>query len=614
MNINTIYVLRLLAAFLLFVGASSCSQEEICPANGKVLPTGKYPLALTASVEGLASRTAGKDVWNDGDAIGVKIYSPEGIAYPVTGKYFLNPDGTVNKTENPLSWPYPDGFVKAWLPYVGEAEVKAVSIADQSEGLEVYDFLTAKSEEKKYTETVDLVFKHQMAKVSCILVKDDGISDKEWETKKVYVAGYTTAKFSNGDLAGEVDGWIRTNFDDEVSGSEKARYEALVVPRDMSEKEFIKVEITVTHNETMDVPKALIYSPTSEKLEAGKHYVYTITVKKDRLEVKSVSANWTDEGKWHPAEPAVFRVNLPKGHGQELIYSDNVIEKNEDYILVKGNRFDISYVVDNENIKNALRLVGDSDRDIMSRDVVGNRYVFSYYLLSEEVTLEYVEYIQVGDYYYDDGTWGHRKLKGLKKPAGIIFRSGAGVSGTNVDVPENYDNRLSTIHGYAVAMHDAANDAITWGASGSGNKYSIPGIPFNNKGYDEANYLYTGYNYTKYIVEWGINGKLDYKAAKAVTDYRMSTDENEPAAPEQSSGWYLPTVEQLKDIKNIPDRARLFEDVEGEDLIANSNNGRYWTCIVCSGTQLWIYRFDGDGRSQGVPKSNASFVRAVLTF
>ncbi|MDE6383562.1 MAG: fimbrillin family protein, partial [Paramuribaculum sp.] len=208
MKFNNKHIIRSAAAILLCVGLASCSQDELDLGTGQTLPDGKYPLKITASVEGLASRSDSKDSWNDDDLIAVKIYPSNGVAFPVTGKYFLNTDGSVKRTQNPLSWPHIVGTVKAWFPYLNENEVKTVSLANQSEGIVDYDFLIAESKDRKYSETIDLVFKHQMAKVSTTLVRGDGISEEEFATARLYYSGFTSADFSETGVTADKIGQI----------------------------------------------------------------------------------------------------------------------------------------------------------------------------------------------------------------------------------------------------------------------------------------------------------------------------------------------------------------------------------------------------------------------
>lgn len=630
-----IYMMRTVAALLLCVVAISCSQNDPDPGEGKPLRPGQYPLTFVASVEGLASRAAGHDAWEDGDEIGIRIGT-----YPKVGHYTLNADGTVMSAENALDWQTTaPSTVKAWFPYVALDQSKTIEMDNQTAGLEPYDFLTAIAEDQVYTKTVNMNFKHQMAKVSCQLVKDDELSDAEFESAKVSIAGYTVASFSDGVLTGSYkDGSSDNKWITPFYGGQ-SDYEALIVPQDMTGKEFIKIEITARHNGNA-VRKALIYTPDEGALQpqAGLHNKYKITVKKDRLEVQSIKASWEDDGDWHPAGPAVFHVNIPQGDDiPTLTFSDNV-KKEGNNLLVTGNRFSIYYEVTDDNNDNLLKgfpiskTTGDSDNNKATRTVTKiaeNKFIyeFSYYILSEEVTLEYGDFVQVGDYYFSDGSWGPLELKGKNTPIGVVLRVGAGGYGNFVDKPADYG--WEKINGYAVALNDATENMIKWGAEAKAvetySSYSAESTP------------YSGYKITKDIKSWGEGGKdkkkHDYDAAKAALEYRTVVDGIELNAPEgKSSGWYLPTPQQLVDIQNIPHRAELFNKVQGKDVKSGIiekevvKNGTieiqeltisYWSCLESGATQAHIWHFDeGESSTTKVKKSTVEpfYVRAVLTF
>lgn len=610
MNLNKIHtLLRSVGAISLCAVAVACSDNEPVTGEGELLPPGRYPLTFVASVEGMTSRAETHDSWVDGDEIGIRIGD-----YPKVGRYMLNADGTVMSAVDALDWQtIVPTTVTAWYPFVDFNKTMTVSVDDQSEGLEPFDFLTGVAENQIYNKSVSMNFSHNMAKVSCTLAKDDGISVEEFQSVKVSFAGYTVASFSNGVLEGsykdnsEDNKWITPLYD-----TKQKDYEALIVPQDMTEKEFIKVEFTANVNGHY-IDKTLIYTPGPgiAGLQAGCSYSYKIIVKKDRLELAFKEPSWDDDGEWHPAEPASFRVYLPKVDGLELFFSENVTRYG-DNIIVEGNRFEISYVVDSENSKKALCIKGNSDRDIMSRSVDDkNRYVCSYYLLSEEVTLEYIDYVQAGDYYYDDGTWGHPKLKGDKNPIGVVFRSGAGGTGDQLDKAENYNNEdLKTIHGYAVALYDAANGFIKWGSAGKVTSFDYV------SGFSESarpKTPYTGYIYTMGVRDWGeANPKLTYEAVRAALDYRKDEDTPAPAA---SSGWYLPTLLQLIDIENLPDRTRLITEAPGTDLKNGSNDDLYWSCFPTSSANAQTWIFNGTDSHKSTSRTKASaYARAVLTF
>ncbi|MDE6582743.1 MAG: fimbrillin family protein, partial [Duncaniella sp.] len=164
-NIN---ILLPMAALLLCLAATSCSQDDF--EQGTPLAPGQYPLDLTVSVEGMKSRADGKERWKAGDEIGVRIGSDTNL-----GRYTLNSDGSVNidNSAKILHWKTTSpATVKAWYPADPQT---GVSIADQSKlsDLSSIDYLAAAAENQSYKNSVDLTFKHQMAKVSCYLSTAD---------------------------------------------------------------------------------------------------------------------------------------------------------------------------------------------------------------------------------------------------------------------------------------------------------------------------------------------------------------------------------------------------------------------------------------------------------
>ena len=270
---NKKYLLRNMAtAALLCAGLASCSHDDM-PDDG-TLPAGKYPLEFTASVEGMQSRASGKDVWTDGDDIGVRI-GAEGAV----GRYKLNADGSVKEAVTPVYWlDTLSTYVKAWYPY---APQENVDISDQSQGFAAFDFLAVTAEGRNYTSSTDLILLHSMAKVSCTLQKGDGVTDEDLATATVRIAGYTKASFAEGQLAGSGDGWITPASDGD----------ALLVPQDMTGKPFIQVSFN---------GKIHTYTPDNElhgKLMTGFQNSYTIIMTADGIEVTAATGDeWTESG------------------------------------------------------------------------------------------------------------------------------------------------------------------------------------------------------------------------------------------------------------------------------------------------------------------------------
>ena len=583
---KTQWLRSLAAAMLLGTAFASCSQDDMPQAGGTPLPEGEYPLTLTARVDGMNTRATGKDGWADGDEIGVRI-GTDGA----TGRYKLNKEGKVKEVPTPVYWQSTaPATVTAWYPY---APQDGVNISNQKDGFTDIDFLTATAPDQNYQSSVSLKFEHQMAKVSYTLQAGDGITGDDLKGAAVQIAGYTKASFSKGELTGAGDGWITPASD----------REALLVPQDMTDRPFIKVSINGND---------FTYTPSTETAgnqQAGSHNTYTITVKKDGIEVAGISASWNDNVNEGSAEEAIFRVYLPNGHGQTLDFSNDVTEKG-DYLEVTGNSFTISCTVTDQNRMKGFPI--DKGIGKMERTMSNNRYTFTYTLRSD-LRLTYGDYAQAGDYYYSDGTW-RPDYTSAKTCIGIVFKVGAG----DGDAASNYDNKLTAIHGYVVALEDAHSEAGAWGIR-TRTESRLP---------SESSYTpkYNGYANTvaiRMVTEYALTNvdqptaDNQYWAFKVASEYSKTT-------PSGSSGWYLPSIGQLADIYNLPDRAALFTTAGGADFKTsdNDNNGRYWSSTQKNGYDAWYYRFNGKG-ADAYAKSNdgttenylpPSYVRAVLTF
>lgn len=561
---------------LLSAGLASCSQDDMPQAGGTPLPEGEYPLTLTARVDGMNTRATGKDAWVDGDKIGVRIGTND-----ATGCYELNSDGLMKIVITPVYWQNTaSSTVTAWYPYEEKIDVP---ISDQSKGFAKIDFLTATALEQSYKSSVSLKFEHQMAKVSYTLKKGDGITDENLEGATVQIAGYTKASFSEGELKGMDDGWITPAPDND----------ALLVPQNMKDRPFIKVSIN---------GKDFTYTPSTEtagNLQAGSHNTYTITVKKDGIEVAGISASWNDNVNEGSAEEAIFRVYLPNGHGQTLDFSNDVTEKG-DYLEVTGNSFTISCTVTEQNRMKGFPI--DKGIGKMERTMSNNRYTFTYTLRSD-LRLTYGDYAQAGDYYYSDGTW-RPDYTSAKTCIGIVFKVGAGEG----DDATNYGGVLqdNTIHGYAVALRDAHTATVVWGGDGV-----LIGTSTNQDDF-------LGYSNTQKIIgKANEEGHLkpndsvkDYPAAYYISEYTKSH-----ATGNISSGWYFPSTGQLKELWKVKEQIESrFSAVSGtwlnaEDYLSSSEYDRGYIAY-----NVGYVNFN-DGKANFKEKDNQpARVRAVLTF
>lgn len=490
-QISNIFMPFLLPAAMLM---SSCEAENLGE-NGTPLPDGEYPLQLTASVDGMMSRTAGKDAWTDGDVIGVRIGDSE------PGKYKLNADGRVKEFVTPLYWQNTtSATVTAWYPYEPQTDV---NISYQWDGFEAFDFLYASADNQSYLSPTALKFKHQMAKVKYTLVAGDGITDEDLEMMDVFLLGDATASFSEGVLsaADQSDGRIYSRYDRMTRSGE-----ALLVPQDMTGKKFIMV------NYRFPEFASFSYTPENQDaglLKAGMVNTYTITINSDGIDVVAVSGGeWTDSG----------NENLP-------IYT---------------HKTDVSQVK-----------------------------IYDYYL-SDGSFLEV-------------GVWRDVPEEYLSSVVGVVFQVG-----------QNYNDKTDysstgigqkECHGYVVALQNAGS--CTWGVNEL----------VNSRDYIDD----SGYRLTQNIKNHAVDEetfKKNFPAAYAAVSY-----ENTVAAPQNSTGWFLPS-------------SLLIKSAIGGTLGTIGPVGNYstfWSSTESGSDRAYVYQ----GWNLSItnpPKTVVYDVRAILAF
>lgn len=614
---------------------TSCGDNEVDDCK---LPDGKFPITFATAVEGLTvSRAATADgFWTEGDRVAVKVEKSV-MEYAVTNTNSSNPAMLkIVDAKNSLYWQTPNDAktVCAWYCGTGynEALPKSWSVeSDQStasdNGYQRSDFLYAPSMNITFNNrTTPLKFYHQTARIVINIKKPTSINDNDviqsvviGDKNNIALSGAYSAPLSPEGTAGTWDtksskpkmGTI-TAKDITVSGGNYLKtYTALVIPQNMSEMKFIVI--------TLADGSTFYYTPKSGEanLETGKQYTYNIAIKKTGLEVEVESnTSWTDE-KANSTEikDATFRITLTgsslpaftKLEGVRETVNPNVYE------TTGGNTFSISYNISaSDNKKNFIILKGlaNAERIVMKNDMTNDiTYTFTYNNLRSDLWLNYDEYPAVGDYYYADGTWSPDYISLADSPAciGIIFKVDKG----DYDDVENYEGKLTAIHGYVVALHDAHNEAGLWGIR---EIQSIPwaiGQKYVNKydGYSNTNVVRD----TQEYVQTKINQPHafgQYWAFKVASEYNI-------CVPDNSSGWYLPSVGQLNDIYNIPNRAKLFENAGGVDF-----KERYWSSTEVNSVDVWIFLFNSgvygkqlkyDG-SPWMGNDVYSYVRSILTF
>ena len=165
--------------------------------------------------------------------------------------------------------------------------------------------------------------------------------------------------------------------------------------------------------------------------------------------------------------------------------------------------------------------------------------------------------VNIGDYYYSDGTWGSiaEHTNSTASAIGVIFSN----STSNIDKGHNWT------HGYAMALQNAGSETTTyqWYTSNSGNPTGSSVITVDQIMSDKDGYTYSGYIQTS-----------GYAAGIAARGYTAKDKNgNTVATPSCSSGWYLPSIGQWYDIwVNLGGMAT----ASGKLYTESSNYGLQW--------------------------------------
>lgn len=578
--------------------AASCSDVTD---DGTTLPGGTYPMTFTASVDGLtATRATTDNTWTGNEEVAIQIAGEvKKYAAASGGNLTVAGDGT------PFYWQTTsDITVNAWYPYsTTKPTAEALRVkSNQSEdnNYQASDYMEAVNATVTFTTPAALTFKHRTAKVVVTLKTGEGVTD---------LTGAAVTFVNQAGVEGN-----RTEITPKtemINGV--TTYSALLIPQQMQGKQFIKV--TVGGKNYYYTPKGV----EDGNLRAGYVNDYTITVKQNGLSV------W-QKGEQIEVTPeeAIFKIHLADfsapvnatgyavtdANGESITASDGV------YTLA-GNELNISLsAVENYRLKTFLtKVTAGICKQKVSYAADTRTYTYTFHDIRSDLFLAGIQAEaeeastslpspQAGYYYYADGT----RSSALAKPCiGIVFKVGAGQD----DQVSDYSSLAgNTIHGYAVALNDAHTAAGAWGI----READVNGIENNGS----AGNKYDGYKNTAVVRKLPAYSNTDisqptangqYWAFKVASEYAV-------AAPDKTSGWYLPSIQQLADINGLSDLASRLAAAGG----AGFKYARYWSSTEKNGYDAWYYQFGGNG-ADSYAKSNdggdhlrASYVRAILTF
>lgn len=469
--------------------------DDVAPADEQ---TAGSPVELTVRVAGhVQSRATTDNTWDGDEEVGVQL---DGKCY----KYIAGANGklTIAPGEEIPRWSGSNDkkTVVAWYPYSDKLPETFTMEKKQREDENYYksDFLLAKEARISFGNP-EITFRHLPAKVVVNVKAGDGVAEADMSNLRVSIHNHFSdelylTKFTSGKI-NPTDGTVEPL----PGGVHEDSLYMNALPRPASG--FIKSfrALLVPQTLTKGVPFFkfytiqqgwFYYTPQSDgelSLEPGKKYVYNITVMKDGLSV----VRYEDVDKWNTEEKDIYRKEPKKGYqAQDL---------------------------------------------------------------------------KPFDYYYSDGTWsdgGYRRYTdGTEGWLDIAPTEGKKVIGIVFQADKNRMSQAEKSkgweRGYAVSVTVCGDHPLAlwnqweWGVRGSNiadmeNDALTTFIACKN--------FIFGYEATQKVINEVGKGEVEalkdtkYEAFYQACQYGK-TDYTKPyAAPENSSGWYLPSVGQWWDI------------------------------------------------------------------
>lgn len=556
------------------LGAASCAED-----TGLESSNGKGDMTFSAQVGETTTRVT-EDKWDGDEKIGVK-------SGDTVKTYQVATDGTMTTEETPFQWEGTSYDLLAWTPYTTEQ----IDLTDQTTEAKMFDCDLLISRTTAQSKNVHFTFSHLMTRMWWELQVYEGYTTEEVNAATVSFLGYGAVTYSEGVITtvGDPDQQIDTY---NTRGEYYRDGEAMMVPCSMWEKPLIQVEIggdTYTYTPSKSNSNDVIKN-TGELL-AGTWQRYYLSVSKQGLvvDMESASIGWEEEAV--DVVDALFKVTIPEEISSLSGYSVSGLSGN--FISNAAAGFSITYTENNSSGGIAYDGTCERSRTTGSDNIV----TFTFTNIQSDITLSYTnEYMEVGYYFYNDGTCGaDYKDSGT---VGVVFKIGA----HDTDAISNYSGTdITEIHGYVVALADEAGD-YAW-KSGSAALYGSSYPEYGNIGDGKAS-LYIGYSNTQYLITTAAAGD-----GTTVPAASASTTKNQTDNVAGTSGWYLPSYAQLKDLESL------------SDLTLNSNysalSGTYWSSSFDSDPNAYIVIYSAGAVSSTDfyrDVTSTQKVRLILTF
>lgn len=541
-NIMKRYIVKTSTAFLVSLCLSSCVNDNW------VNESSDNRINFSASLNHVSSRITGTS-WDGDETVGISL-NDDNKNYKT---YNVDKTGKLTTTQGEFVWDGNEFTVNAWCPAVSDA----ISLVDQTTESKFYDCDLLACDITANSNNVNLTFGHKMTRMWWMLQTTTGYTTEQVNAAKVYFYGYSSVNFNNGVLSavGEPNQLIST-FDTGEGNSRTG--EAFMVPCEMWEKPLIRVEIGGDN---------FVYTPRKSDnddnsrnrgtLLENTHQKYYINVSPKGLSVNVVTENIDWGNQIVPGGSIVnakFRVSL-----NEQLADLEIAGVTDSYI--DSNSFSVSYT---ENAYGGLSCEGVCD---IQRTVSGNTHTYTFTNIASDIILTYTdEHVEVGDYYYSDGTWGSSPVKDGVTTLGRVFKVGV----DDTDNVSYYDEKLSKIRGYVVCDPSYITSDYKWITTSDGVYKDLLDTLDGLTDADRENISdYFGYKLTKGIgtaLEQFVSENDGQTMETEFPLYYFFKNQISLSAPEATSGWYIPSVAQLQDINS----ANIYEGF----------SGKYWSSNV----------------------------------
>lgn len=573
----------------------SCMGGMSCTREADIDMTDTDGVVFSANI-GQASRR-GDNSWTGGELIGMQV--GESVK---TYRISDAATGAMVTDDEPYTWTSGEYQLHAWSPYTD----KSISLTDQSDAEKMFACDLLECNTTVNAKSVQLTFKHKMTRVWYELQQFPGYTDEEANNAVISYYGHSSIKYTEGiiDKEGEPNSEILPRKIDDRHG------EAILVPGEMWDKPFIKV--VIGGDTYVYTPKHTVATDEERQtgvLKEGYNQRYYLKVSKKGIEVsmESSSVGWDSEtidgvtdGKYKAEIPS--NLNNPQITGVE-----------NGIITGADNSFSISYT---ENGNGGLLYEGNCT---VQRTTDGTSHTYTFPKIASDIKVSYTsEYLKVGKYYYSNGTFGDEAVKGGCETVGLVYKLGASKNEYDTDQIDNYSgSELKSITGYVVCI-DSRVISIESGLGWKKDDGTYNGTEFDSWENNEERYnatTFNGYQFTQEIAE-----KLQSSDINNFPLWQTFKGLN-LQAPENTSGWYIPSIEQIKDVvsADIHDKVTFTGNYYSSNIyyytqeMSESEENHKWNSAKIVHSWALKYNVETQETSGGYPSDAAKLI-IILTF